>query len=328
MRAALDSKYENVILSAEDLFFLDEPEIRPFAGIVYDLFDNIVIVAYLRRQDELAASHKAQGAKTIQSAWVFGFEADPLPALNSQVIGYLDFDSKLAAWASAFPNAQLRVHEYRRDRLVNGDIVADFAEILNIDLCHTQDDVNAALGANQIKLIYNLRQRGVGQRFVKRIHRDGVLTADHHKFLPTHNQAREFYAAFKNSNQALEERLQGFEFHDDFSRYPDVLVNTGFGEYERENLYRILSSISKTNPEDLARRLIELEGRVRKRSLFAMLKPEILGADLADELISIASDLDPRAHDVERAKRKAKARHSGFLSRIKTKVQHIKARWS
>jgi hypothetical protein len=251
LRETLASEHDNVILSAEDLFFLEKPEIEEFCTYLNDLFDEICVIAYLRRQDEMAVSQKAQGAKTIQSALLFGLSPHPLPDLTPGVRNYLNFAQKLSDWQAALPDARLTVREYNRKSLRSGDIVADFSALLGLPLPSDVGDVNTAMGTNAVRFLLSLRAAGLPQRDIEHFRLCGWIDRDGPAHLPTAQEARNFFRSFEADNASLPEIAgDGFGFHDDFSRYPEDYPDTDYESYERLGLIEIIRQLTQVaNPD-------------------------------------------------------------------------------
>ncbi|MGI3171699.1 hypothetical protein ACRARG_21360 [Pseudooceanicola sp. C21-150M6] len=287
----LDGLEGNVILSAEDLFFLEEEEIGQLAKWLAPRFDEIEICAYLRRQDELAVSQKAQGAKTVQSALLFGTTPGALPELTPGVRRYLDFAGKLEAWRSAFGGPVLTVHEYNRARLSGGDIVTDFFARLGLEPDNDLQDVNRSLGANQTQLLLSLRAAGLNQVAVARARNAGWIGEDSHGGLrPSRAEAQAFLAEFAGSNRRLPDVLgHDFAFHDDMSKYPETPQDTGYAEYERDNLLALVARLSGIASVERALPLYNIGKSI------AEIRPR-----MALTLMELASELDPARQDVRR----------------------------
>lgn len=245
IRASLARAKGNAILSAEDLFFLEADEIARFAAAVPSGFGRVRILVWLRRQDELAASQKAQAAKSIKAGDVFGLDAARLPQMTPFLRGYLSFDAKLAAWQRAFPGAEMVVRVYDRRAFAGGSVVADFADVAGLQLDARHPDDNVTLGANAVRLLVGLRAAGAPPEAVKRAIRAGVIDPDPVPFLPTRAEARAFLAQFDASNRALA-AAHGVRFHDDFSRYPAVEDEDGFAAYEIANLRKLIRYFGET----------------------------------------------------------------------------------
>lgn len=244
---ALRSDATKVILSIEDFFFLPQGQIQKLAGLVRPLFDDIIICVYLRRQDELALSQKAQGAKTIQSALVFGTGPGALPELDIYVRAYLDLAGKLRMWKDAFDGAQIVAREYNRDTLTSGDAAIDFFNLLGLRLKRSPGEVNPSLSGNQIRMLLQLRALGFSQADVHTVRTRDWLPHDSSQWTVTRAEARAFLEAFAETNAALPDVLGApFAFHDRFDQYPETLPDTGYAQYERENLHTVVQYLGQS----------------------------------------------------------------------------------
>lgn len=223
--AQIDAGTGNVILSIEDLFFLDSANIAIFTSAMTKRFAAIRVITYLRRQDQMAMSHWAQGAKTIQSALIFGKQDYPLPALTPAVRDYLDYAALIERWKRALPDASFVLRLYDRDQFENRDVIADFLVASGIDIpaTHAISDVNASMGASSVRLLYLLRNAGLGQKQIRRLVNGNEVPQTKDKVYPSRAEAEAFVAAFAESNQRLAE-MAGREtfFAQDFSAYPET----------------------------------------------------------------------------------------------------------
>ena len=217
--AEIDAGHQDVILSAEDLFFLDAPEIKTFAIAIESRFSDISIVCYLRRQDQMALSQWAQGGRTVQSALIFGNADNPLPKLTPFVRRYLDFAARLNDWQIAFPKAQCITRVYDRDTFPNRDIVVDFLGVTGIDLkpVTAPAEANVALGASTVRFLYLLRDAGISQADIRRMLQSSQIPVTSDKILPSRQEAVDFVAAFAAGNAKL--AAKQIIFSDDFSMY-------------------------------------------------------------------------------------------------------------
>lgn len=219
----LKIRQRHLIASAEDLFFLEPAEIARFAEAVQPLAEDITIISYLRRQDLMALSHWAQGAKTIQSASVFGCEAGQLRPLTGQMRSYLDYAGRLAAWRAAFPAARFVTRIYERRNFPGGDVVQDFLKILGLTVegVELPRDINAAYGTTTCQFIYWLRAQGFEQPAIRAIVERQMLEPTTDRALPSRAEVEAFLAPFAESNRRLAAEL-GVEhaFDLDLSDYP------------------------------------------------------------------------------------------------------------
>lgn len=273
----------DVVLSAEDLFFLEAPEIARFAKRIAPLFDEVTLCAWLRRQDELAVSQKAQGARTVQSALLFGTGPGALPELTPGVRAYLDFATWLEHWQRSFGGAPLIVREYHRPALKDGDIVSDFFSVLGMKVHSDNAEVNTTLGANEVRLLLKLRAGGLKQGDIARILENDWIEPSPGAPKPARADAERFLAAFAESNRRLEAVIGApFAFHEDFSKYPEEEPDTGYDAYERDMLLSLVLRLSAIAPPDRCNPL-------RRAGLHL----EHSRPRMALELLEIARDLNP-----------------------------------
>lgn len=240
----IQSRRRHLIVSAEDLFFLDPPEIARFSAEMHKLASDITIVSYLRRQDQMALSQWAQGARTIQSAAVFGSEAGQLRPLTAQMRSYLDYAGRLDQWRAAFPQARFITRIYDRQAFAGGDVVRDFLLALGLDVEGVEEplEVNSAFGTRTVQFYYWLRAQGLSQAEIWAISERQLVEVTQDRALPSRAEATAFLAAFDASNARLAAMLgTGRAFDVDISAYPEV---SSFGPLDPEFKLRNLMGLT------------------------------------------------------------------------------------
>ncbi len=245
MLELMDSNLPNVIFSAEDLFFLDDANVKIFANEMQKRFTEINVIAYLRRQDEMAISHWTQGGRTVQSALVFGGLEGPLKNINRFMLHYLDYASRVEAWRDALPDAKLSVRIYDRSQLPNRDVIEDFVNISGLDVTNDGKgrEVNSSIGSTTVRFVYLLREAGLQQRFIDKMMRARMIPITEDKILPSQSEVRAFMDRFVESNARLA-RLLGCDtaFSDDYSQYPEQSTNAPLDQdFTRETLLFLLA---------------------------------------------------------------------------------------
>jgi hypothetical protein len=114
---------QQVVISAENLSNHDTQAFRWFRDVARQTETEVVV--YLRRQDDfLLSSWQQWYAKVRPDFWAW---------LTSCVGVMGDWRTVLERWESIVGREQIRVRLYERDRLVDGDAVADFAQFLRLD---------------------------------------------------------------------------------------------------------------------------------------------------------------------------------------------------
>ncbi|MBZ0294051.1 MAG: hypothetical protein K8L99_15930 [Anaerolineae bacterium] len=127
-----------VIISSEEFCKCNRAEIESLAQTLQDY--DVMVIIYLRRQDQLLQSLWAQVTKT-------GHQIDSFPdwinSLNDgqtsipdlaeeRVIPPLNYAAAVADWASAFGQENIRVRPYERSQL-NPNILIDFMQICDLE---------------------------------------------------------------------------------------------------------------------------------------------------------------------------------------------------
>ncbi len=232
--AQANKKSEVFIISSEHfhsrLQHLDE--VRELFSFLEPLFSSISVICYLRRQDHLAMSRYSEAMRAGH------VHQSPLPAGARRAKGplpnYFDFESLLNRWADAFGEENIQPHIYSKDTLLNGDVIQDFVQAAGLQL--PQDsalkvgNANIALSAEAQTVLLGvnrkfrelecteseLRLRGSLVRYLQ-------LNAPGKSRQPSAAEARQFYALFEPSNNAVARRWFGRDslFDVDFSQYPE-----------------------------------------------------------------------------------------------------------
>lgn len=114
------------LVSAENFSLLKPNKFREvIAPHLIRKDEPIVIICYLRRQDEFVESLYLQRFRNGK----INLPIEPFIKVKLQGSA-LDYEYLIQAWQNAFPEAEIRVRPYERARLARGDAVADFFETL------------------------------------------------------------------------------------------------------------------------------------------------------------------------------------------------------
>lgn len=219
---------ETVVASSENFsFFFDKAAITALADALRPHFNDIRIVCYLRRQDRHAVSHHQEGAKPNRQAEgaLWGHAPTALPEYSTAHDLYLDYNRRLGLWADVFGDAAMIIRVYDRNLLKRRDILADFLDILDLDITGLLPigDRNASLGAAQTKvghLMNSLEVRAkTADAILARIEGEGRL-------LPSRTEACTFLSRYVDGNRLLNQRFRITSdpdlFNDDFADYPET----------------------------------------------------------------------------------------------------------
>ncbi|PQO22099.1 hypothetical protein C2I36_14750 [Rhodobacteraceae bacterium WD3A24] len=233
------------LLSAECLFWLFEPEqLAPLADLARARFETVSVIAYLRRQDLLAVSHRKQVLHGAQAARFYGVRATPLPDNQPYLQRYFDYATKLAdLWGGAFGIENVHPAVYEAGRLRDGDVVEDFAARLGLDLSmRTPGRRNVALSGNRLLVGLKLAELGAPAELRKRIFRH---LPEEGRFLPSRAEARAFLSAFEASNDRLNRLFatsaRPLRFDDSFDMYPET-TNT---EWDNERAEQLVDAVMR-----------------------------------------------------------------------------------
>ncbi|MBY6059154.1 hypothetical protein [Leisingera daeponensis] len=223
---SLGDNGRDMIISSEDMFFLNDTASLPgLSEVVRSLGFKVTIVVYLRNQVEMAASNKAQGAKTSQSALVFGNDKrNVLPELTADTLEYLSYHQKLSHWKTHFPDAEFIVRNYNRHLLAGGDSVTDFIQACGLPFKPDGTQLNESIGSKLTNLLHDLRFHGLPPNVAWSLFRRGFFTDDGGlKQSPSAQQAAAFMAAFEEDNRKTA-RDFGVDLTLDCSNFPNEEV--------------------------------------------------------------------------------------------------------
>ena len=247
-RKSVERKFREEVAGAGDCRFLvlsnehlhsrlrTEREIGALRDMLAQFCRRIEVVVYLRRQDLVAASLASTLYKAGRTAeW-------KLPPTRGRPPYYYDYAAVIRNYAGVFGAENCRPRLFERQRLVNGDVVEDFASVIGLDLSPAlvrPRDENKSVTLLGQALLAELNKHAPpyveGRRNPLRGNLDAVIS-DHHAgraALMTRSQAEEFYRAFRDGNAEVK-RLYFPElgretlFDEDFSNYPERLEEESY----------------------------------------------------------------------------------------------------
>lgn len=223
MKHAHAKGMQDVVISTEMLFWLDEiADIEEIARQFRQHFDQIHVVAYLRRQDQLALSHRKQVVMGRAAYQFYGAQLQALPRFQPHMMRYFDYGAKLAKWQQVFGPDNVTVRRFQRADLVAGDTVADFWSLMGLDQPVQIRRKNEAWSRTQLQAGLWLRQRGYPREafvpLVRAFEEDAAL-------LPARAEAEAFLAHMQEANQRLAQMFDpggpAQYFDGDMSKYPE-----------------------------------------------------------------------------------------------------------
>ncbi|AOS97767.1 hypothetical protein AUP74_02364 [Microbulbifer aggregans] len=229
----LGSGAQSVVISSEHFHsrLRGRDEVQNLKEILEPYFDDIQIVVYLRRQDELAVSHYSTHLKTGK------FRDEVLDSRVSADNSYFDYYGLAKKWSEVFGFENVTLRPFVKERLERGDVLEDFLSQCDIDSrigFKFPERKNETLSAPLQKFL-----RAFNQAFPRyQDNREDLLSRDLRNFLiqglsgsgitggekvlPSRAQALEFYQRFSDGNNRLFDEFFNGEsiFSGDFSRYP------------------------------------------------------------------------------------------------------------
>jgi hypothetical protein len=197
------SSISKVIISAENIS--NQPSVIEFLAQCKKV--DFTIVCYVRRQDDFLISGWRQwGLKTFDSF------ADYL----SIAVGELgDWNRMIAPLEAAFGRNRIRVRPFRRDRLLGGDVVADFCDTVGIDCpecintgINANPSLNEHLGemANRIRDVFKDPHDKDFLEVISGLIGSHAFQSDRRSFLMDIDQRMQIYRRYFDSNEALKQR--------------------------------------------------------------------------------------------------------------------------
>lgn len=291
---------DTVVASSENFsFFFQKPAIAALAETLRAQFDQIRIVCYLRRQDRHAVSHHQEGAKPYRhvEGGFWGQAPTALPDHSPAHDLYLDYNRRLGLWADVFGDDAIDIRIYDRALLKDGDIFADFLDLLKYEVRGLQSvgDHNVSLGAAQTKAGHLLNGAGIRPKVAEAIL--GRIPADG-RLLPARQQARAFLDRYLESNRALNQRFNLSTnpdlFSMDFSDYPETPLSDWTDAGATSAMLATFSQLNDVTPAMTALTADDL--RTAARAL------QTTNPDMALRLITAAHALRPTGPAILRLK--------------------------
>lgn len=212
--AYLAKTSDNIVFSAEELFWLDDPlNIRHFVTGLANIFTEIKVACYLRRQDKHLLSHFQQGFKQPSSSATrfYGHNLCVVPEHQEHYSRYLDYHQKLSLWKSCVGIENIDAREFDENKLANNDAVSDFLTFLPF----LQATKNPGSFANESN---NLVQ-SILVHSIQKVRPELLLDLDYEKFLQeemfrysikpklTRNESQKVLDIYRQSNCRLKEYI-------------------------------------------------------------------------------------------------------------------------
>ena len=136
------------VFSSENFSWVfQEEEIQKFIDALSGYFLNIQVVFYCRRQDKMLRAHHRQGVIDPLPRLFYGTEMGPDITFQDHFDKYLDYGSRISAWAKAVGEQNVQVRVFEREQLLHKDISFDFLNAIGLrdfpeGLCRPSSSAN------------------------------------------------------------------------------------------------------------------------------------------------------------------------------------------
>lgn len=239
---------ENVIMSTENFSWIYNGEtIKEFAEHLKAFFDEIIIIIYIRRQDQLIISHYNHASKdpSLPANAYYSGDYYSIPQAKENYDEYLDFNQRIALWENAFGIENIKIRIFEKDMLIEKDAVTDFFHLLGITKGFQSEIANVSNGIERTK-IGHIINKALPNNEITQLIRKGANNSG--KALPSKEEAKAFYLRYADSNKKLNARYKLSNkhadiFNNDFSSYPDNRTDTWDEKSANDAIVNIFKSI-------------------------------------------------------------------------------------
>ncbi len=289
----ISTPQDKVIGSSEVFsYYFDPHSIQELKELLSPHFSTIKIISYLRRQDQLAVSHFQESAKPRKKPAVqlYGHSPTALPATSDLQFRYMDYDTRIGAWADVFGDEAMVLRVYDRSLLKNGDVVDDFLDILGVDKTGfvATHDKNVSMGFTQTKIGHILGELVTDQQAKAEV-MSRLPSTD--KMLPKRADAQKFLEPYLEGNRRLNARFKISDrpmlFSDDFSGYSAE----GHETWTEETATEAIRACAKVIQDLTASGSISTEDLIATADALALTHP-----DLSRKYYQAALNARPNAH--------------------------------
>jgi hypothetical protein len=204
----------------------DQGSVERLHAFLAAYFDDIALVYYARRQDQMLAS---MHSTAVQGAWTTN--RDAMSVYETKGHYYFDHTAVCDLWAGEFGRDKLTCRIYERDKLVNSDIVDDFSTLIGLELDEERDGVASNESLSFETMCVLLLLNGSRHKDNKELRRKLMATGKKRngKRIPmvTRDAAKAFLSKFSESNRTFFSRYidpsLATDFTQDFVAFPEVV---------------------------------------------------------------------------------------------------------
>ncbi len=222
----------------------NESDIQSLKSYLDTLYEQVSVLFYIRRQDQLALS--------AYNTAVQGGRCSTLdfPAI-SKITPYYDYLALAHRWSKVFGTENIKPIIFDSKKLKNGDVTKDFESQIGLDdtkhdltkmKYHTSNE-RLSYSALQVLIEFNqitnndtrlngIEKNAVRQQLIREVH---SLKDEYGTIRPARSEVEAFYKHYEASNETLANTwLNGDGFSTDFSMYP--VTATGNPIVQRDKL--------------------------------------------------------------------------------------------
>lgn len=137
-----------IIFSCEFLVFFLEDQIKRLHEILSEIFDDIIVVVYLRRQMESLISWYAEVNKIGGPFPTFETLLATQPGVSENY--FFNYEMVLGMWARYFGEKNIKPRIFHRKEMINNDLLDDFTHTIGVDNSALTrfDSVNQSLSSD------------------------------------------------------------------------------------------------------------------------------------------------------------------------------------
>ena len=253
--AALPDWADTIVISAEQIGGLlrSDAEVQRLADMLAPIAPLVQVIVYLRRQDQHVASAYSQWLRG-------GVLVEPgMPAGGPAELPEYDYGGLVQRYGRVFGRGSVTPRIFTRDRLVRGDVVADFLHLLGATLDIADDDrllqanVSISIEGQQLLLDAGRRMKaGCADNTWRdspqwRLLAESVTRAlPGRGWQPTRNEAAAFMARFEPTNEVVRQLYfpdQETLFSKDTSQLPQATGSRDEANLARATLDVLLSEM-------------------------------------------------------------------------------------
>ncbi len=256
-----------LIISSERLLTqINEPEeIDALRTFLLRYCEEVEVVCYIRPQHEFAVSIFTTKLRSGSSDATCFPEIDESSADSR----FYFYDTILNFWNEQFPECELTVRRFERNRLIGGDTIEDFSHVVGMttDGLQTLPLLNPSLSAEAQVFLQRLNPHISKPRRTKAKKSRGPVNdiLERHfsgaGMLPSRQAAIDFYDQFAESNDRTRRvwfREDDHLFAPSFDKYPEVADDPD-EILDLDRAFEIFAKIYKINNQTIRRQQAELD---------------------------------------------------------------------